>query len=89
MTINQYAPTSFFDLETLMKEISEFLARMAHDLRPYGHKELHDLTLKCLECWRRRQIGPGCRHLVTQRDIAGIVAGRGMAARDGGSVQSR
>ncbi len=40
-------------------------------------------------CWRRRQIDPGCRYSVTQREVSGIVAGRGMAACHGGSVQSR
>lgn len=41
-----------------------------------------------LLCWRRRQIDPGCRYSVTQREVSGIVAGRGMAACHGGSVQS-
>jgi hypothetical protein len=47
---------------------------------PEGMKEV---------CRCRRQIDPACRIPVTQRDDPGIVAGRGMAAADGGSRKCR
>jgi hypothetical protein len=47
---------------------------------PEGMKEV---------CRCRRQIDPACRFPVTQRDDPGIVAGRGMAAADGGSRKCR
>lgn len=40
-------------------------------------------------CSRRRQIYPARRFLVTRRGATGIVAGRGMAATEGGSVKSQ
>ena len=40
-------------------------------------------------CGRRRQIDPVCRFPVTQRDDLEPIAGRGIAAINGGSVKSR
>ena len=47
------------------------------------------IFLRVIECQRRRQIDPACRFPVTWLDAPGIVAGCGLAAQHGGSVQSR
>nr|WP_295768589.1 hypothetical protein [Rhodoferax sp.] len=66
--------------------------RLWHGRTPGAIKRLQDMLEKMErkdKCLRRRQIDPGGRHSLTQRDVRVIVAGCGMAVTHSGSVRSR